>query len=370
MSAVSEARAVTRGIGPAITALISGSMVLAGRACGCVPVAVRWAWDQASADAEATAKKQVAADREAQKAAKAAGAAAPVAAPEEVTAPPVAPVRRPTLEALGVFALGGVIAAGAVRTVVRLLSAQVGEWLDHLAPYRGLIGGALVLGWMAAAWMVAPPPKPATDDIEDQEHATDDIEDQEHADDDLEDEDAGEDAPTADDGLSPSQRLQRHILEQLAALEVAHGGRGGLHVVTLIQSAEQARLLSPGAMSKKAMRDWLEASKFPVAKSTRQPGGVPTPAPSDVDYGVKISELSGVLGSSVSEAVRYMYGTPIAAPPSAPVQTSAQAPVPAPAEAPPEAPAGAVAGGVPGPRLRLVQPLSPDPSQGSAQDTA
>ncbi|MCB5182870.1 hypothetical protein [Streptomyces antimicrobicus] len=383
------------GVGTTLTALISGSMVLGGKLCGCAAAAGRWAWNTAATDPAATADKQETADEAARKRAMAKAKSRsrrrrkggdddqdedqePELTEEQIaaiTAPPVAPVVRGRGDTWGILAIAALIGGATLYVAARTFGPGIAE---ALAPHGPLIlcGGGLA--WMVAAWMVSPPPPVAADedehqefdaedefDSEDQEHDADAADDGDDAEEDLEDDDL-EDDVAPDDGLSPGQRLQRHILGELAALETAHGGKGGLHVVTLIQSAEQAGLLSPGAMTKKQMRDWLETSKFPVAKSTRQPGGVPTPSPSDVDYGVKIVELAGVLGSSVSEAVRRMYGTPVAAPPPAPVQP----PVPAPAEAPSGVPAGAVAGGVPGPRLRLVKPLSPDLSQGSSQDTA
>lgn len=350
-----------QGVGPALTALISGSMILGGKICRCLPVAAKWAWDMAAQDGVATAEKQEEADKAARK-----RAAAKLKArrsrrrkraadddtdldsddqdeedidPDTVTAPPVAPVVRGRGDTCGVLGIGLGIGAGALYAAWKVVGEDIAALL---APQQPLIlcGGGLV--WMAAAWMVAPP-LPVAKVKEDQ----DDDPDDEFEDEDLDD-DVDEDAETARTYLSPGQKLQRHILARLAELEDQYGGKGGLHVVSLITSAEEAGLLSPGAMTKKQMRDWLEASNFPVAKSTRQPKGVPSLG-SEVDYGIKVEELSGVLGSSVSVAFRNMYPTPVETPPPAPVRTPAQTPAPAPAEAPSGVPGGVVAGGVRGP---------------------
>ncbi|MFZ3500675.1 hypothetical protein ACODT5_46960 [Streptomyces sp. 5.8] len=386
-----------QGIGPTLTALVSGSMILGGKICRCLPIAASWAWDMAAQDPAATAEKQEEADKAAKKKVearlkarrarrrkKAAAGEEPEEDedeehldPETATAPPVAPVIRGRGDTAGILGIGAAIGAGGLYAAWMLVGEAA---VTALAPQQPLILTAGGLAWVAAALMLAPPLPVAKveedqGDDPDEEFEDEDLEDDADRDDieeDLDD-DVEDDADTARTYLSPGQKLQRHILARLAQLEDEYGGKGGLHVVSLIASAEAAGLLSPGAMTKKDMRDWLEASKVPVAKSTRQPKGVP-PLGSEVDYGVKVEELAGVLGSSVSVAFRNMYPTTVETPPPAPVQTPAQTPVEAPVRAPAEAPSGVpggvVAGGVPGPRLRLVQPLSPDPSQGSTQDTA
>lgn len=383
MSAVTEVRDITRGTGAALTALVSGSVVLAGRICRCASRAIAWAWDQASADPEATRAAQAKADKAANSKTRRGktrrGKTAPQAGQDQAdghddndggddnggkepvrrAARPVKPVRRPIPESVAMLAFGGVLVFGGVGTV----GAVAWPYVQMLAPWRGLIAAAGGIAWMVAAWMVAAPPSPLQHHHEDGEQIQDEDQDQDQ------DEEVDEDEEPEGHDLTPGDQLARHVLTQLAWLEAAHGGKGGLHVVSLIASAEREGILSPDSMTKKDMRDWLENSRFPVAKSTRQPKGVP-PLGSEVDYGVKVEELSGVLGGPVTATLLRLYGTPVTAPPSAPAQHPLQTSAEAPVEAPSDAPAGMPAGGVPGPCLRLVQPLSPDPSQGSTQNTA
>ncbi|MFD8549784.1 hypothetical protein [Streptomyces sp. NPDC059649] len=341
MSTVEEVRGVTRGAGAALTALVSGSMVLSGRMCRCAAHAVTWAWDQVSVDAEATAAAQDRADKAAQ--AKAAKAKAKIEAwrrkqkgaededdaedehqdeQEEVRAAPVRPVRRPALESLGMFILGGVLVAGTGGT----LGVLVWPYMQALAPWRGMIATVGGLAWMAAAWMVAPPPA-EDDENEDQDEHQDDVEDAE---------------------VSPGDLLARHVLGALAALE--EEGRPGLHVVHLIATAEKAGILAPGAMDKAAMRAWLEASGFPVTKSVK--------VRREVDYGVRVDRLTEALGMGPGEALKRVFGGG----PAAPAERAPQAPT--------EAPVEAAAIPAPAPGLTLVKPLpdgdSPEGAQGAA----
>ncbi|MFE9259147.1 hypothetical protein [Streptomyces sp. NPDC006879] len=371
-------------IATALTALVNGSMVLLGKGCTCAGHGLRLAWDAAALDTEATAKAQKQADRAAQrKEAARRKRRSKKADPDDdldeddehqdvdlhdITAPAVDPIHRPAWEALGILGFGAALAVGALSAAVRLFGPAASQWWAAAESYRPLIVTGGGLAWMVAAWMVAPP-APANDEDEFVSEDQEDDEDLVDADDDMEDQDL-EDDVAADDGLSPGQRLQRHVLDLLATVETEYSGKGGLHVVKLLESAEQSGVLSPGSMTKKQLRDWLEASNFPVAKSCRQPRDIPSPATSDVDYGVKISELRDVLGRDVAEVYRDLYETPVVAAPAAPTE----APLPTPAQTPPAAPvpapAGPVPGGAPAARLRLVKPLSPDRSQESAQGTA
>ncbi|MEV7842322.1 hypothetical protein AB0O77_34765, partial [Streptomyces albidoflavus] len=262
MAAVgTELRAVTRGGGAAMTALVSGSVILTRRLCGCVGKALSWVWDLASVDGEATAAEQHGADmRATAKAVKVAKAAAEngddQAEARPVSAPPVRPVRRPAVEALGMLGIGGGLVAGAVATVWPLVAPH----LAVLAAWRGVIASGITVAWMAAAWMVAPAPPaaPVEDDQED---------DQEEA---------------------PADLLARHVLERLA--ELAAAGRPGTHVTALISSAEESGLLAPGAMDKTRMREWLTASGIPVTKSVK--------VAKAVDFGVRVDRVTEALGMS------------------------------------------------------------------------
>ncbi|MFJ3679834.1 hypothetical protein ACIPPN_30005 [Streptomyces diastaticus] len=338
---------VVRGGGAAITALYSGSVVLAGRACRCVGTAARWAWDQASIDTGATAERQATANRKAQKAAaKAAAKAAKArkaAADEDddedddedeavevadVVAAPVAPVRRPGLEALAMLALGSGLAGGALATVVPL----VVPYVQALAPWRSAILTVGSLAWMVAAWMVSPPPAPAPAPAEGEE----------------------------EEAASPADLLARHVLEQLVEAEAA--GRRGVHVTALISSAEAAGLLAPGAMDKAAMREWLPASGIPVTKSVKVAGAV--------DFGVRVVRVTEVLGMSPGEALRRLSGEAPATPAPAPSGEAPATPAAPSAEGATEAPAPAPVEALPPARLALVQPLpeegAPEGARGAA----
>ncbi|MFJ4493185.1 hypothetical protein [Streptomyces diastaticus] len=339
-----DVRSVVRG---AITALYSGSVVLAGRACRCVGTAARWAWDQASIDTGATAERQAKADRKAQKAAAtiaAKAAKARKAADEDdedddedgvteaadVVAAPVAPVRRSGLEALAMLAFGAALAGGALATVVPLIAPHV----QALAPWRSAALTVGSLAWMVAAWMVSPPPAPApapAEDAEDQEEAA-----------------------------SPADLLARHVLERLAELEAA--GRRGVHVTALISSAEAAGLLAPGAMDKVRMRAWLPASGIPVTKSVKVRG--------DVDYGLSIAHVTAALGMSPGEALRRLSGDAPETPAEAPSGEAPEPPAAPSAEGAAEAPAPAPVEALPPARLALVQPLpeegAPEGARGAA----
>ncbi|MGA4860990.1 hypothetical protein ACPCAB_30710 [Streptomyces koyangensis] len=321
-----------------MTALVSGSVVLTRRLCGCVGTALSWVWDLASVDGEATAAEQHGADmRATAKAVKSAKAAAKKAAEDgddqaearPVSAPPVRPVRRPAVEALGMLGIGGGLVAGAVATVWPLVAPH----LAALAAWRGVIAAGITVAWMAAAWMVAPAPTTApVEEVEEE----------------------------VEEAASPADLLARHVLEQLAELEAA--GRRGVHVTALISSAEEAGLLAPGAMDKTRMRAWLPASGIPVTKSVKVRG--------DVDYGLSIAHVTAALGMSPGEALRRLSGEAPATPVEAPSGEAPEPPAEAPVEGAPEAPAPAPVEALPPARLALVQPLpeegAPEGARGAA----
>lgn len=330
VSATTEVRDITRGTGTAMKALVSGSMVLCGRICRCTGRALAWAWDQANVDAEATNAAQAIADKEAVKKA----------------ARPVKTVRRPIQESVAMFGFGAVLVAGGITTA----GAVVWPYMQMLTPWRGLITAAGGIAWMVAAWMVSSSAKDDSD-------GTDAGEDADEDEDDFPDEDETIDEDFDDleePDLSPGNRLTRHVLTHMAWLETTHGGKGGLHVLSLIASAEREEILTPGSMTKKSMREWLEDSNFPVDKSTRQPKGVPVLG-CEVDYGVKSQKLCAVLGGSATETLARLYGGPVATP---------LAPAPAAAWDRSKAPAE---GGTK-PLLPPLQPLPRDHSQGSGPE--
>ncbi|MFC8494729.1 hypothetical protein ACFUJU_28835 [Streptomyces sp. NPDC057235] len=297
MSTVAEVRGLTRGGGSALTALVSGSMVLAGKVCGCVPAVLGWVWGLASIDVEATAAAQAKADR-------AAKAKQTDDEDEEVRAPRVAPVRRPALEALGMLALGGGLAAGALGTV----GALVWPYVQMLTPWRGVIATVGGLAWMAAAWMLAPPATPADEDEAEEEL----------------DEDQEQEAPAseADQGMA----LLLHIVRDLSDAEASK--RAGVHLDVLLDSATTAGLVPEGTQTP-ALRAWLEAAGLPVEdKLGMRIDGKPV-----TRVGVRIDAVTGVLGMS----------------PTALLEARLKASAPAPSEAPAPAVLTLIPGGLHGP---------------------
>lgn len=324
------------GIGTALTALIKGSMVLTGKLCGCVTNTGRLAWDNASTDPEATATRQVKADAAAQqKALKARGKNSDDQDDEEdlpeVTAPPVAPVRRPALEALGVLALGGALAVGALNAAWRLLSPSAGQWWARAEPYHYLITTGIGLAWMVAAWMLAPPEGTSDAGVDAEEH----------------DQEQGQEDET-DRGTA----LLWHVVGALAAAESA--GRAGLHLDTVLDSAAEAGLI-PADTELPTFRAWVESCELPTAdKVGMRIGGKPV-----TRAGFKIAAVTEALGMTPAALLQARAETPSGGAPATPAQPVEEAPVEAPASTPAEAPVPAVLRLIPGGRqgTRAAAPL-------------
>ncbi|MFB9594037.1 hypothetical protein [Streptomyces racemochromogenes] len=312
------------GPGTALTALVNGSMVLAGRICGCLLHGARLAWDAASADPEATAKLQARADRAAKQKERKARAARRKKKTDDdqddedtsdgedladVTAPPVALVRRSTLEALAILALGGALAAGAVSAAWRLMGPVAAEWWAALAPYRYLIATGGGLGWMAAAWMVAAPPAPPEDD--DQEDWDDDVEDDQ-------DEDVEEQVPAPDPGTA----LLLHVIRDLSDAECSK--RAGVHLDALLDSATAAGHI-PSGTEQSAFRGWLEAAGLPTEdKVGMRIEGKPT-----TRAGVRIDAATRALGMSPTALLEARQKASLGTPARVPAQAAPEAPAPA-----------------------------------------
>ncbi|MES9804936.1 hypothetical protein [Streptomyces cinereoruber] len=307
MSTVAEVRGLTRGGGSALTALVSGSMVLAGKLCSCVPAALGWAWHQASIDVEATAAAQAKADR---------AAAKKTGDDEEVRAPQVAPVRRPALETLGMLAFGGALAAGALGTV----GALIWPYVQMLAPWRGVIAAVGGLAWMAAAWMLAPPTAPAVE-TEDEEDLAEDEE---------------QEAPATE--TDRGMELLLHIVRDLSDAEAAK--RAGVHLDVLLDSATAAGLVPEGTETP-ALRAWLEAAGLP----TEDKLGMRIEGKPVTRVGVRIDAVTRVLGMS----------------PTALLEARRHTPAPAPAEAPTPAVLTLIPGGLLGPSPAPPLAASPEP---------
>ncbi|MFF8423371.1 hypothetical protein [Streptomyces sp. NPDC015680] len=359
-----EVRGATRGDGAAITALISGSMVLAGRICRCAGGVLVWAWDLASTDSEATAAAQAKADKAARvKAAKAKAKADQESDDDqdeeegEATAPPVAPVRRPVPESAGMLALGGMLAAGAAGTVAALIT----PYLGLLAPWRPVIVSVGGLAWMVAAWMVAPPPT-AKDSAKGEEDSAEEAEDSAEG---AETEEAEEEA------VDGGEELLRHVLRSLAAAESA--GRAGLHLDVVLDSAAEAGLVPEGTEVSE-LRAWVGACGIPTDdKVGMRIGGKPV-----TRVGMRIARVTEALGMSPAALLRARSAAPAGGPagtPARPVgetpaETTPEAPVGAPAETPDQTPAGvpvpAALRLIPGGRRAPSQTPSPTLSQEGA----
>ncbi|MFD4855135.1 hypothetical protein [Streptomyces atratus] len=344
------------GLGTALTALIHGSMILTGKACGCAVHGVRLAWDAASTDPEATAQRQTKADRAAQqKELKARrekrddqdddqdddGAAGDLS---EVTAPPVAPVRRPALESLGVLALGTALAAGAVSAAWRMAAPAAGAWWADMEPYRYLIITGAGLAWMVAAWMIAPPPAAKDDDQGEWDDDQDDAAG------------APEDRGTA---------LLWHVIRDLSDAE--YSKRAGVHLDVLLDSATAAGHV-PEDTDLTVMRAWLEAAGLPVVdKLGMRIEGKPV-----TRVGVRIDAATAALGMTPTALLEARAGTPAGGGPAAPGgpvgETPASTPAQSPAEVPAEVPVPAVLALIPGGRQPLSEAPSPALSQEKAQE--
>ncbi|MFI5635066.1 hypothetical protein ACIA8E_38125 [Streptomyces sp. NPDC051664] len=342
------------GLGTALTALVNGSMVLTGKLCGCVAHAGRLAWDAASTDPEATATRQAKADCAAQqKELKARqekrddqddGAEGDLS---EVTAPPVAPVRRPALEALGVLALGGVLAVGALSAAWRLVSPAAGQWWAGMEPYHYLIITGAGLAWMAAAWMVAAPLTAKDDqDVKDEwdDHDQDDVQ-----------EDAVDAAEPEDRGTA----LLWHVLRALADAESA--GRAGLHLDVVLDSATAAGLV-PEDTEQPVFRGWVESCGLPTAdKVGMRIGGKPV-----TRVGLRIDAATEALGMTPLALLRARAATPAGGAAGTPAQPVGETPAGAPTGAPVGVPVPAALRLIPGGRLDPDQTPSPPLSQEKA----
>ncbi|MFD7868102.1 hypothetical protein [Streptomyces sp. NPDC059783] len=341
----------------ATSALVSGSLVLAGRACGCLTGAVRWAWAQASADPEARAAAEAHAEKAAairEQWAKDGKTGTP-GETKALTGLGAAPSgRRPALEALGLLALGGVLAAGAVATSAAMLAPH----LAVLAEWRPVIITAGGAAWSIAALMVAPPPKPPAP--KDQEE---------------EDQDDGADGADREDDRGTA--LLWHVLGALASAESA--GRVGLHLDAVLDSATEAGLL-PDDTELPVFRSWVEACGLPVADQVGyRIAGKPV-----TRTGFKLAAVTEALGTTPAALLAARAQTPAggalqtpavpvgetpAETPAGPVgETPVQTPVQTPAEAPAGAPVPAALRLISGGRQTPDAAPSPALSQGLAQE--
>ena len=334
------------GLGTALTALINGSMVLTGKLCGCVTHAGRLAWDAASTDPEATAVRQAKADAATQqKALKARGKKDDDQDEEdlpEVTAPPVAPVRRPALEALGVFALGGALAVGAINAAWRLLAPAASQWWASTEPYHYLIITGAGLAWMVAAWMLAPSPDTTTADAN---ANADVVEDQ--------DEEQGQ-----EDEAARGTALMWHVIRDLSDAESA--GRAGLHLDTVLGSAATAGLI-PADTELAVFRAWVEAAGLPTEdKVGYRIDGKPV-----TRVGFKLAAVTEALKMTPTALLQARAETPSGEAPAAPAQPVEETPASTPAEAPVPAVLRLIPGGLQDPAQAAPLALSKERVQGA-----
>ncbi|WP_158714816.1 hypothetical protein [Streptomyces erythrochromogenes] len=367
MSTTGQVREVTRGTGAALTALCSGSMVLAGRICRCLPVVARWAWEAAAVDAAATAARQEQADRSAKTKAKKVHQARRKAAeaaeaggedPGEldlgaVAAPPVAPVRRGALEALAILGFGGLVACGGIASVGRLAWLPVQE---RLAPYGMWFCVAGGLAWMTAAWMLAPVPAPAADDGQEQNDVLAVEEEPENL-------EGAEDQAAEAAGPDCGTALLWHVVTALSDAEATK--RTGVHLDMLLASAVTRGLLAEGT-EVADLRAWVESCGLPtVDKLGMRIEGRPT-----TRVGVRVDAAAEALGMTPTALLRARSETPERPVGEAPAEAPAmpgpavgEGPVVAAATTPAQPPAAVP---VPAPAtaaLRLILGGGQDPEQ-------
>ncbi|MCD9904761.1 hypothetical protein LUR56_40880, partial [Streptomyces sp. MT29] len=263
----------------AIPDLVSGSWVLAGMGCRCVAHVVRWAWAQASDDPEAAAalaaytKRAAATEKAVAKAREEGEEEKAVAALAELGAAPSG--RRPVLEALAYLALGGMLAAGALATVVALAAPH----LAVLADWRPMILTIGGLGWSIAAWAVAPPPKPKAGPDDDVDVDVDVAQDE------------SEESVEGELEESAGTLLLWHLIAALSDAESV--GRAGLHLDVVLASAIETGLL-PETTEPAEWRAWVESCGIPVAdKVGYRIEGKPV-----TRIGIRLDAVTAVLGAT------------------------------------------------------------------------
>ncbi|MGW6865884.1 hypothetical protein [Streptomyces sp. NPDC054901] len=361
--------------GSAFTALVSGSVVLAGLLCRCAGRAVGWAWDVASVDAEATGAAQAKADKAARaKASKAKAKARRAAkadqdddaededqeqdddAEAEVAAPRVKPVRRPAGEAVGLAAFAGVLAAGTAGIAGTLLWPYV----QHLGPFRGVLATAGGLAWMVAAWMLAPSSAPVEGDDQETTAAEGNAE--------------AEEQPGAAEAAGPDRgtELLLHVVTALSDAEFSK--RAGAHLDVVLASAVVRGLLDEGT-EQAEFRAWVESCGLPtVDKLGMRIEGKPV-----TRVGLRVDAATEALGMTptglllaLSEAPTRPLGETSAEPAAAPAPAVGEGPAEAaastPAQAPVPAPDPAALRLILGGRADPEQTPSPTLSQGTVQE--
>lgn len=197
------------------------------------------------------------------------------------------------LESLGIAALLG--GAGLVVT-----AGGVGLLVWVVSPYAPVISGVGVVGWLVAAWAVAPPRETATQNDHEK------LPGEQHA----------ETAAPAQDQSTAELWLVRLVL--VGVRDAVAAGRKGVHLATLLESANVDWDVA-------TLRQHCRRLDIPTKKiNIRGQGST---------WGVHVDELEAVLGGPVDAALDALDATPAAGP----VEGPEEAPARAEEEAPPEA---------------------------------
>lgn len=221
------------------------------------------------------------------------------------------------VESLGIAVLIGsaglVVAAGGVGLLVWVAS-----------PYAPVISGVGVLGWLVAAWAVAPPRETTTQN--DQEK--------------LPGEQPTETAAPAEDHRGAERWLVRLVL--VGVRDAVAAGRKGVHLATILESTDVDWDVA-------TLRQHCQRLDIPTKKiNIRGQGST---------WGVHVDELEGVLGGTVEAALAALDAASAEGPVGGAEEAPARAGEEDPAEAPPEA--------APRPTLAGLLGAAAEPSPGT-----
>lgn len=211
------------------------------------------------------------------------------------------------MENLGVVALAGVVA-------LLVGSGILGAVAYVAGPYAGVIGSAGAAAWIVTAWAVAP--KPEEEDATENDH----------------EESTGEQPHQPDPHELPN-RMARLVITAVTEAETA--GYKGVHVVDLLNQMRAAGIHAFDEVG--SLRQWLEASQFPVSRNLKLRGKGNT-------WGVRADDLTAALGMPLSEALAALTHRPASTPaestPDTPAQAAPAAPATPAVEAEPSTPSG------------------------------
>lgn len=242
---------------------------------------------------------------------------------------PATPSGADRLEALGIGLLTSCVAVIFVGgTVTALL--RVG-W-SHVAPHSWWLVGGVTVAWVLASWTVAPPTEAEHTPKVDLEKSAEGEQDT---------------PPPAPDPQQIADRMSHTVIQAVADAEDT--GFKGVHVAELLTILDAEGL--PDLQNVGSLREWLEASHFPVTRNLKLRGKGNT-------WGVRADALSDTLGMPLRQALHALESRPSDGDPQAP-DTTAEEGAPTPSPAPPAGSSGEVP---PARHLRAV----PDPSSEAA----